>query len=109
MSITPLEMYTMVPKSQEAAHVRLGEQARENAQQTGAMQQLDKNINDNRERTVAATRSENAEYRYDAKEGGNGHYSADQGNHREKKEEQPAKDDRIRNMTDHPGGIDFRI
>ncbi|MCR5685764.1 MAG: hypothetical protein K6G81_10165 [Lachnospiraceae bacterium] len=109
MAITPLEMYTMVPKSQEAAHVRLGEQARENAQQTAGMQHLDKNISDNRERTVAATRSENDEYRYDAKEGGNGHYTAHQDSHREKKEEQTEKDDHIRNMTDHPGGIDFRI
>ncbi len=108
MAITPIEMYTMIPKSQEAANVRHGEQVRENAQQAGTMQQLTQKSDADSMRTVAATQTENPDYRYDAKEGGNGQYSGNQGRKKEEKEEQePQK--KIVNMSDHPGGIDFRI
>ena len=110
MSITPLEMYTMIPKSQEAVTVRHGEQVRENAQQAGMMQQAEQKSDADSMRTVAATETENPDYRYDAKEGGNGQYSGNGGHngHKDQKEHSE-KEKGIVNMTDHPGGIDFRI
>ena len=108
MSITPIEMYTMIPKSQEAVNIRHGEQVRENAQQTGITQQITQKSDADSMRTVAATETENPDYRYDAKEGGNGQYSGNQGNKKEHREH-PEEDKGIVNMTDHPGGIDFRI
>lgn len=110
MAITPIEMYTMVPKSQEAVSVRHGEQVRENAQQAGTMQQIEQKSDADSMRTVAATETENPDYRYDAKEGGNGQYSGENGK-KEKKDhnEHRAGVKGIKNMTDHPGGIDFRI
>ncbi|MBR4726094.1 MAG: hypothetical protein K6G45_06780 [Lachnospiraceae bacterium] len=110
MSITPLEMYTMIPKSQEAVNVRHGEQVRENAQQAGMMQQAEAKSDADSMRTVAATETENPDYRYDAKDGGNGQYAdgRDKNGHKDKKEHSE-KEKGIVNMTDHPGGIDFRI
>ena len=108
MAISPIEMYTMIPKSQEAVSVRHGEQVRENAQQAGTMQQITQKSDADSMRTVAATETENPDYRYDAKEGGNGQYTGDQHRKKEEKEEQePQK--KIVNMSHRPGGIDFRI
>ncbi|MCR5322889.1 MAG: hypothetical protein K6E85_06440 [Lachnospiraceae bacterium] len=110
MAITPIEMYTMIPKSQEAVNIRHGEQVRENAQQAGTMQQIEQKSDADSMRTVAATETENPDYRYDAKEGGNGQYSNEHGK-KEKKDQNdhPNGVKGIKNMTDHPGGIDFRV
>ena len=110
MAITPIEMYTMIPKSQEAVNIRHGEQVRENAQQAGTMQAIEQKSDADSMRTVAATETENPDYRYDAKEGGNGQYSGEQGK-KEKKDQNGHQNGvkGIKNMTDHPGGIDFRI
>lgn len=109
MAITPIEMYTMVPKSQEAVNVRHGEQVRENAQQAGAMQQHEQQTDADSMRTVAATETENPEYRYDAKDGGNGQYASGHGNGHKEHKEHHEEEKKIKNMSDHPGGIDFRI
>ena len=110
MSITPIEMYTMVPKSQEAVNIRHGEQVRENAQQAGTMQQLEQKSDADSMRTVASTETENPDYRYDAKEEGNGSYSGNHGGRKEHKgDHEEEKEKGIVNMSQRPGGIDFRI
>ena len=109
MSITPIEMYTMIPKSQEAANIRHGEQTRENAQHAGTLQQIDRKADADSQRTVAATHTENPDYRYDAKDGGNGQYSGEQGHKKEQEHHHDEEKKGIINMSDRPGGIDFRI
>lgn len=104
--ITPIEMYTMVPKSQEASNVRHGEQARFNSQQEGAVQAINQQAGENTQRAVGATKAEQGDYRYDAKEKGNNSYSGEQGN-KKKKEEQENKGPA--NMSERIGGIDIRI
>lgn len=105
--ITPIEMYTMVPKSQEASNVRHGEQTRDAAQQAGIVQNIERQVQDDSQRTVRMTEAENGDYRYDAKEKGNNGYSSEEERKKKKKEEQT--EDVIRNMSVRPGGIDIRI
>lgn len=104
--ITPIEMYTMVPKTQEASHVKQGEQARMNAQQEGAVQSINRQAEQNTQRTVGTNKPENGEFRYDAKEKGGSSYAGEQGN-KKKKEEQENK--APTNMSERAGGIDIRI
>ena len=108
--ITPIEMYTMVPKSQEASNVRLGEQAKDMSRAAEITQHIEQNVNDNANRTVRMSEATNPEYRYDAKEKGNNEYHSGGGRGRgEEQEEEEEKEPKVRNMTDHPGGIDIRI
>ena len=108
--ITPIEMYTMVPKSQEASQVRLGEQTKDMSRAAEITQHIEQNANDNANRTVRMSEATNPEYRYDAKEKGNNEYHSGGGRGRgEEQEEEEEKEPKVRNMTDHPGGIDIRI
>ena len=108
--ITPIELYTMVPKSQEATQVRLGEQAKDMSRAAEITQHIEQNANADATRTVRMSEATNPEYRYDAKEKGNGEYSSGGGRGKgEDREEEEDKEPKVRNMTDHPGGIDIRI
>ena len=108
--ITPIEMYTMVPKSQEASQVRLGEQTKDMSRAAEITQHIEQNANDNANRTVRMSEATNPEYRYDAKEKGNNEYHSGGGRGRgEEQEEEEEKEPKVKNMTDHPGGIDIRI
>lgn len=106
--ITPIEMYTMVPKSQEASNIRHAEQAKDASQQAGITQQINKQAEDNTRRTVRMTETDNPEYRYDAKERGNNEYSSN--GERKKKEKREEEQKQIpENKSVRPGGIDIRI
>ena len=105
--ITPIEMYTMAPKSQEASNIRHGEQVRDASQQAGIAQNISKQANDNTQRTVKMSETENPEYRYDAKERGNNEYSSD--GQKKKKKEEEEKDGGLKNSSTRPGGFDIRI
>ena len=108
--ITPIEMYTMVPKSQEASHVKLGEQTKDMSRATEITQHIEQNANADATRTVRMSEATNPEYRYDAKEKGNNEYHSGGGRGRgEEQEEEEEKEPKVKNMTDHPGGIDIRI
>ena len=107
--ITPIEMYTMIPKSQEASHVKQGELAKDASRQAEAMQHIENQANDNTQRTVRMSETENPEYRYDAKEKGNNSYSGQEHKKGEEDREEEEKKKKGFNMTDHPGGIDIRI
>ncbi len=108
--ITPIEMYTMVPKSQEASHVRTQEMAKDAAKMAEITQSIEHQANENTQRTVKMSEATNPEYRYDAKEKGNGEYSSDGGRKKgEGDHEDEEKHEKPHNMTDHPGGIDIRI
>lgn len=112
MSITPIEMYTMAPKSQEASQVRHGEQAKFHSQQAEVVNKIDRNIQENSQRTTKAKESENPEYRYDAKDGGNGAGSynpSGKGKQEEKDTDENNKFKGIVNTSRREGGIDIRI
>lgn len=104
--ITPIEMYSMVPKSQEASIVHHGEHVRQNAQQQGGMQQVEQHARQSTQQTVQTTHAENPEYRYDAKEQGNNSYSRDQN---KKKKEEQKKSENKEGDSPMQGGFDVRI
>lgn len=104
--ITPIEMYTMVPKSQEASNVRHGEMAKDAGFQQGLVQHMEKSSNENASRTVKLKESDDPEYRYDNKDGGNGKgYEPGKGG---KKKDQQAQKPSMQGYMG-PGGIDIRI
>lgn len=106
--ITPIEMYTMVPKSQEASNVRHGEMARDASQQAQVVQNINRQAEANTQRTVAMSEADNPDYRYDAKEKGNNEYSSD-GDRKNKKENKDEQESKPVNNSARPGGIDIRI
>lgn len=85
MSITPIEMVTMAPKSQEVSFLRQGEQTRSQNQQAQHGMHFNQAIKQNSSQTVKMSETEYKQYRYDAKEKGNGQYEAKK--HKKKKEE----------------------
>ena len=104
--ITPIEMYSMVPKSQEASTVHSAANAKHVAQQQEGMQEMAHQIRHDSQQTVHATSAENPEYRYDAKEQGNGSYSS--GNKNKKKKEDESEHGEEGKSTEHHG-FDIRI
>lgn len=104
--ITPIEMYSMVPKSQEASILRNGENARQVAQQQGGMQSVEQQARQNTQQTVKTMEATNHEYRYDAKEKGNGQYSEEEKRKKKKKEQEEHIGE---NTSKRSGGFDVRI
>ena len=84
MGMPPIEMYTMVPKSQEASIVRHNEQNQNQAAQANITSRIDSTIMQNSRQTVKTEESQKEDYRYDAKEKGNGTY---EGNRERKKKD----------------------
>ena len=105
--ITPIEMYSMVPKSQEASNVHSLANAKNVAQQQEGMQEIVSQVRHNSQQTVKATSAENPEYRYDAREQGNGSYSSNE-NKKKKKEDESEHHDENKNGSLN-GGFDIRI
>ena len=105
--ITPIEMYSMVPKSQEASNVHSAANAKHVAQQQGGMQEIAQQTRHNSQQTVQATGAENPEYRYDAKEQGNGQYSSNNKKKKIKDDESEHNEDGSKDVNH--GGFDIRI
>lgn len=95
MPITPIEVITMAPKSQEASHFKQNEVQKTFAEHTQLAASYSKETKHNSQQTIKATKSENNEYRYDAKEKGNGSYSEQEKENKKKKQETD-KDKEIR-------------
>ncbi len=104
----PIEMYTMVPKSQEASIVRQHEQNQNQAAQAGITSRIDSAIMQKSQQTVKTAESQKEDYRYDAKEKGNGTY---EGNREKKKKDgkDEGKDEKSKDPSARPGGFDVRI
>ena len=102
MSITPIEIITMVPKSQEASFMKQNEQTRSHNQQQQHEMQFNQTIKQHSSQTVKMSEAEYNQYRYDAKEKGNGQYEADK---RKKKKEKENKPDPVIKQ----GNFDIRI
>ncbi len=108
MGMPPIEMYTMVPKSQEASIVRHHEQTQNQAAQSNITSHIDAVILQNSQQTVRSEESRKEDYRYDAKEKGNGQYEENKG--RKKKDgKEEEKDEKSGKTSARPGGFDVRI
>lgn len=92
MSIRPIDIITIAPKSQEAANQQLGEQHRLQQNQSNLEHSFQQQIKQNTEQVVQYTPSENSPYRYDAKEKGNGSYQESKKKKRKKEEEKNSKE-----------------
>lgn len=105
MPITPIEMYTMTPKSQEASFQHRADQVRAANQEQEYANQVQEHVHETLTKTTGTERSENEAYRYDAKEKGNGSYQESKGN--KKKEEKKEGKESGGEKSRH--GFDVRI
>ena len=77
------------------------------AQQQSGMQQIAHEARVHEQQVVQTTSTENPEYRYDAKEQGNGSYSSEEKKKKKKENESEHKEDG--SEQGHTGGFDIRI
>lgn len=85
MAIRPIDMLVMPNRSQEASQQQNANNAKQVHAQESLNAQFNTEIRHNSKQTVKMTKSENNEYRYDAKEKGNSSYQGSQG--KKKKQE----------------------
>lgn len=102
MSITPIDMATMAPKSQEVTLHKQQESQKPFQEQLQASSQFKNEIRQNSRQTVKTSKGDNPEYRYDAKEKGNNSYN---GNKQKKKKEKEPDSGSNKKTT----SIDIRI
>ncbi len=91
MSIPPIERALVPPKSQEASQLQQSHQQKQTHAQEQLGVQYHNNLQHNSQQTVKMTKSENNEYRYDAKEKGNGHFSGKKQGKKKKEQEEEQK------------------
>ena len=104
MPITPIEIAAMAPKSQEASLYKHQESQKPLNDQIVIGQQINNHIKHNSQQTVETIKSENKEYRYDAKEKGNNSYSGSKEKKKKKNNKGAAPKDKFRS-----GSIDIKI
>ncbi|MDF2800486.1 MAG: hypothetical protein K0S61_389 [Anaerocolumna sp.] len=105
MPITPIEVAAMVPKSQDASLHRQQQTQKPINEQIQIHQHINTEIKHNNQQTVKTQKSDNKEYRYDAKEKGNNSYSGSKG--KKGKKDSDGKDSNPQPPL--PGSIDIRI
>jgi hypothetical protein len=106
MAISPIEVISLPTKSQEASQMKSLEQQRPANEQMALNEKFRDEIMRHSEQTVAATKADNPEYRYDAKEKGNNPYYAQQKKKKLKKEEKKSNKDAT--LTNHKS-FDIKI
>lgn len=74
MPIRPIDMLSMAPRSQEASNQHVANQNKVNHAQEAVAEQFGRHVKENSEVVVQTVKGEEIEYRYDAKEKGNGCY-----------------------------------
>ena len=104
MAISPVEMISMAPKSQEVSFMKHTETQKPMLEQQQMTAKMHNEIKHNSTQAVPTKKSFNPEYRYDAKEKGNNSYSG-QGKKQKKKDSQKEKET---NATS-TGRIDIRV
>jgi hypothetical protein len=103
MPITPIEVVTMAPKSQEASVFKHQEVQKTFNDQAIFNSEFKQEIQHNNNQTVKTSKGENKEYRYDAKEKGNNSYMGK----KQKKKQKENESDKKGNIQS--GSIDIRI
>lgn len=91
MPIRPIDMITVAPRSQEAANQQINEHHRTESAQSNVAQQFGKHVKDSAEVVIQTSKGEQTEYRYDAKEKGNGSFHGGNQKRNAKKEEAEKK------------------
>lgn len=103
MAIRPIDIAMIPPKTQEVSQVQNAVNQRQSHAQEQLGVQYNQNIKHNSQQTVKTKKSENNEYRYDAKEKGNNSHS---GNKKKgKKQDKKEKDDKPIGLSN----LDIRI
>ncbi|MGN6711774.1 hypothetical protein [Anaerocolumna jejuensis] len=103
MPITPIEVASMAPKSQEVSNYKHQESQKPINDQILIHDKLSHEVKQNSQQAVKTAKGENKEYRYDAKEKGNNSYSGS-GSKKKKKEESKEEKNKMKS-----GSIDIRI
>ncbi|BCN31504.1 hypothetical protein [Anaeromicropila herbilytica] len=94
MPITQLDMISMAPRSQEASQYKHIETTKLAAEQNQISTQFNQEIKHNSQQTTKTNKTENNEYRYDAKEKGNSTYYNQNDNKKKKKSETKKEEDK---------------
>lgn len=105
MPITPIEVASFVPKSQEASQMKTVEHQKPLSEQLAFAGRFKDEIQRNSEQTVATTKSDNPEFRYDAKEKGSNPYYYQQAKKRKKEKEK----EKNGVLPEEHHGIDIKI
>lgn len=92
MPIKPIDILSMAPRSQEASQQHVNQNQRAVHAQGSAQNQFASEIKHNREQVTNTSQSENKEYRYDAKEKGNGNFTGNKNKKNKKKEDNKKKE-----------------
>lgn len=90
MPIQPIDHLMMVPRNQEASQVRQQEVARPPQEQSFFSAQVERQAEQQMQRTVRADGTEYKEERYDAREKGKGKYEQRQGKKKKQEEDKSA-------------------
>lgn len=108
MAISPVEMISMAPKSQEASFMKQSEVHKPNVEQQVMTAKMNQEIKHNSTQAVPTKKSNNPEYRYDAKEKGNNSYQGKEQKKKDSKKNEMDKDKK-NNSGSSFGRIDIRI
>ncbi len=96
MALRPIDMMVMPNRSQEASQQHSAANAKHTHAQNSMNAQFSTEVRHNSEQTVKMTKSENNEYRYDAKEKGNSSYQGSKNKKKKKEDESSEKAKRIK-------------
>lgn len=91
---TPIDLFTVIPRSQEISSIQHTELHKPNDQQMQLNSQFNQQVKHDQKKTVKSMKGENNEFRYDAKEKGNGHTSGKDKQDLKKKDQKESKDDK---------------
>ena len=105
MSIRPVDFNGMIQRTQDVSTLKQNEDNRPVVEQQTIFSQEMKKVEQNLHQVVHAREKENAGYRYDAKEKGNGRYEKEE---RKKKDKKQQKADNVY-LKGQTSGLVFRI
>ena len=105
MPVTPIDIATMAPKSQETAIIKNAENQKPVNDRHNANVQVENKALQNTTTTIRSKQSESPEYRYDSESNGSSKnaYSGDQGRRKRKQEQKTEQEKK------YGQGIDIRI
>lgn len=102
MSITPIEIVSMAPKSQQVSQYKQQDSQRPLNEQFHMNSQFNHEVKHNSQQPMKASKSDEQETKYDPREKGNNGYS--QSNQRKKRKSKEKQQNLLR-----PGSIDIKI
>lgn len=105
MPITPYDMLTLIPRTNEVSHINQVEMQRPAQEQAQINVAFKNEIQHEMKKTIQSQKSEKEQFRYDAKEKGNGQ------NYENRNKKQNKKSDSKTNVPTDPtrGSFDIKI